>query len=161
MWLAFSATLPLWPTAMGASKTTVNCVQKLVPYGRLAALIAGDECVVPLRAFNSSMGQYIGNGGALSTGQGSIFLWLFCALAFLKTAQKFDSYLASMGLNVAQTGSSMGMELLMAARVLSGVGGGVKSAGSVFGGGSKRLLPAPERRPKRICCRVCQQVQGQ
>lgn len=49
-----------------------------------------------LRAFNSSMGQYIGNGGALSTGQGSIFLWLFCALAFLKTAQKFDSYLAAM-----------------------------------------------------------------
>ena len=28
-----------------------------------------------LRAFNSSMGQYIGNGGALSTGQGSIFFW--------------------------------------------------------------------------------------
>lgn len=37
-----------------------------------------------LRAFNSSVGQFIGNGGALSTGQGSIFLWLFCALAFLK-----------------------------------------------------------------------------
>lgn len=44
-----------------------------------------------LRAINSSMGQFMGNGGALSTGQGSIFLWLFCALAFLKTAQKFDS----------------------------------------------------------------------
>ena len=78
------------------------------------------------------MGQYIGNGGALSTGQGSIFLWLFCALAFLKTAQKFDSYLAAMGLNVAQTGSSMGMELMMAARVISGVGGGVRNAGSMF-----------------------------
>lgn len=87
-----------------------------------------------LRAFNSSMGQYIGSGGALSTGQGSIFLWLFCALAFLKTAQKFDSYLAAMGLNVAQTGSSMGMELLMAARVISGVTGGARSAGSVFRG---------------------------
>ena len=66
-----------------------------------------------IRGFNSSAGQYIGNGGALSTGQGSIFLWLFCALAFLKTAQKFDSYMAAMGLNVAQTGSSMGMELLI------------------------------------------------
>ena len=64
-----------------------------------------------LRAFNSSVGQYIGNGGALSSGKGSIFLWLFCALAFLKTAQKFDSYLAAMGLNVAQTGSTMGMEI--------------------------------------------------
>lgn len=89
-----------------------------------------------LRAFNSSVGQFIGNGGALSTGQGSIFLWLFCALAFLKTAQKFDSYMAALGLNVAQTGSSMGMEIMMAARVLSGMGGSAKSAGSIFRGGS-------------------------
>ena len=57
-------------------------------------------------------------------------------LAFLKTAQRFDSYLAAMGLNVAQTGSSMGMELLMAARVISGIGGGSRSASSVFRGGS-------------------------
>ena len=89
-----------------------------------------------LRAFNSSVGQYIANGGALTSGQGSIFLWFFCALAFLKTAQRFDSYLASLGLNVAQTGSSMGMEMVMAARVLSGVSGGAKNAGNVFRGGS-------------------------
>ena len=89
-----------------------------------------------LRAFNSSVGQYVINGGALSTGQGSIFLWFFCVLAFLKTAQKFDSYLAAMGLNVAQTGSSMGMEMLMAARVLSGAVGSARSAGSVFKGGA-------------------------
>ena len=88
-----------------------------------------------IRGFNSSVGQYVGNGGALSSGQGSVFLWLFCALAFLKTAQKFDSYMAAMGLNVAQTGSSMGMELLMAARVISGMGHSAKSAGSVFGKG--------------------------
>lgn len=85
-----------------------------------------------LRAFSSSVGQYIGNGGAVSSGHGSIFLWFFCALAFLKTAQRFDSYLASIGLNVAQTGSSMGMEMLMAARVLTGFAGGASSAGSVF-----------------------------
>ena len=88
-----------------------------------------------LRAFDSSVGQFIGNGGALAGGGGSVFLWLFCALAFLKTAQKFDSYLAAMGLNVAQTGSSMAMEMVMAARVLSGLGGGAKSAGSVFRSG--------------------------
>ena len=88
-----------------------------------------------LRAFDSSVGQFIGNGGALASGGGSVFLWLFCALAFLKTAQKCDSYLAAMGLNVAQTGSSMAMEMVMAARVLSGLGGGAKSAGSVFRSG--------------------------
>lgn len=85
-----------------------------------------------LRGFNSAVGQFIANAGATSTGQGNIFLWMFCVLAFLKTAQKFDSYLAAMGLNVAQTGSGMGMELLMSARVLTGLGGSVRSAGSVF-----------------------------
>ena len=85
-----------------------------------------------LRGFASSMGQFIGNGGALSNGKGSIFLWMFCALAYLKCAQRFDSYLGSIGLNVAQTGSSMGMELLMAARVITGVGSGARSAGNVF-----------------------------
>lgn len=89
-----------------------------------------------LRGFNSAVGQFIANAGATSTGQGNIFLWMFCALAFLKTAQKFDSYLAAMGLNVAQTGSGMGMELLMSARVLTGLGGSVKSAGNVFHGGA-------------------------
>ena len=89
-----------------------------------------------LRAFSSSVGQYIGSGGALTSGKGSVFLWFFCTLAFLKTAQKFDSYLAAMGLNVAQTGSSMGMEMLMAAKALTGMTGGARSAGSVFRGGS-------------------------
>ena len=87
-----------------------------------------------LRGFNASVGQFIGNEGTLTNGQGSVFLWLFCALAFLKTAQKFDSYLAAMGLSVAQTGSSMGMELLMTARMLGGIGSGARNAGAVFGG---------------------------
>lgn len=96
-----------------------------------------------LRGFSTSVGQFIGNGGALSNGNGSIFLWLFCALAFLKTAQRFDSYLASLGLNVAQTGSSMGMEMLMAARVLSGAASSTKTAGKTFfSGGSSAAAAA-------------------
>lgn len=119
--------------SMGGSKTT-NAVFKSwcrMVGSQLLLLVMN---VWFLRGFSSAVGQYIGTGGTLSNGQGSIFLWLFCALAFLKCAQKFDSYLASMGLNVAQTGSSMGMELLMAARVISGVGSGARSAGSVFRG---------------------------
>ena len=121
--------------AMGASKATSNVFKSWCHLvgSQLLMLVMN---VWFLRAFNSSMGQFIGTGGSLSTGHGSIFLWLFCALAFLKTAQKFDSYLSSIGVNVAQTGSSMGMELLMAARVVSGIGGGARSAGSVFRGGS-------------------------
>lgn len=120
--------------SMGGSKTTNNVFKgwtRMVGSQFLLLVLN----VWFLRAFNSTVGQFIGNGGALSSGQGSIFLWMFVALAFLKTAQKFDSYLAAMGLNVAQTGSSMGMELLMAARVISGVAsGGARTAGSVFCG---------------------------
>ena len=120
--------------SMGGSKTTNNVFKgwtRMVG-SQLLLLVLN---IWFLRAFNSTVGQFIGNGGALSTGQGSIFLWMFVALAFLKTAQKFGSYLAAMGLNVAQTGSSMGMELLMAARVISGVAsGGARTAGSVFRG---------------------------
>lgn len=120
--------------SMGGSKTTNNVFKgwtRMVG-SQLLLLVLN---VWFLRAFNSTVGQFVSNGGALSSGQGSIFLWMFVALAFLKTAQKFDSYLAAMGLNVAQTGSSMGMELLMAARVISGVAsGGARTAGSVFRG---------------------------
>ena len=121
--------------SMGASKSTINVFQgwcRMVG-SQLLLLVMN---VWFLRGFNSSIGKYIGTGGALSTGYGSVFLWLFCALAFLKTAQKFDSYLGAMGLNVAQTGTGMGFELLMAARLITGLGGGFKNAGSVFRGGS-------------------------
>ena len=119
--------------SMGASKSTSNVFKSWCRMvgSQLLLLILN---VWFLRAFNSSVGQFTANGGALTSGQGNIFLWMFCALAFLKTAQKFDSYLAAMGLSVAQTGSSMGMEMLMAARVIGGFGGGgPKSAGKMFG----------------------------
>ena len=120
--------------SMGASKNTSNVFKSWCRMvgSQLLLLVMN---VWFLRGFASSMGQFIGNGGALTTGKGSIFLWMFCALAYLKCAQRFDSYLGSIGLNVAQTGSSMGMELLMAARVITGAGGAAKSAGSVFSKG--------------------------
>lgn len=122
--------------AMGASKSTARVFQSWCRMvgSQLLLLVLN---VWFLRAFNSSVGQFISNGGALTTGQGSIFLWLFCALALLKIAQRADSYLAALGLSVAQTGSSMGMEMLMAARIITGLGHGRQSAASVFGGGSK------------------------
>ena len=122
--------------AMGASKATSRVFQSWCRMvgSQLLLLILN---VWFLRAFNSSVGQYIANRGALTTGQGNIFLWFFCALALLKIAQKCDSYLAAMGLSVAQTGSSMGMEMLMAARTLTGFAKGGGNAASVFGGAAK------------------------
>ena len=115
--------------AVGASNATV-------PIFRSWCRMVGSQLLLLvlnvwfLRGFNSAVGQYIGSGGALSNGQGNIFLWLFCALAFLKVAQRFDAYLASLGLNVAQTGSGIGMEILAATKLLGGFGRGVK-AGAV------------------------------
>lgn len=123
--------------AMGASKATSRVFQSWCRMvgSQLLLLVLN---VWFLRAFNSSVGQFIANGGALTNGQGNIFLWLFCALALLKIAQKCDSYLAALGLSVAQTGSSIGMEMLMAARVLTGFSrGGGGNAASVFGGGAR------------------------
>lgn len=129
--------------SMGASKATSRVFQSWCRMvgSQLLLLVLN---VWFLRAFNSSVGQFIANGGALTSGQGSVFLWLFCALALLKIAQKCDSYLAALGLSVAQTGSSMGMEMLMAARVITGFahGGKGNSASSVFGGAGRNTAGA-------------------
>lgn len=122
--------------AMGASKATSRVFQSWCRMvgSQLLLLVLN---VWFLRAFDSSVGQFIANGGALTNGKGSIFLWLFCTLALLKIAQRCDSYLSSLGLSVAQTGSSMGMEMLMAARVLTGTSKGGTSASTAFGDAGK------------------------
>ncbi len=120
--------------SMGASKNTSQVFKSWCRMvgSQLLLLVMN---VWFLRAFNSSAGQYIGSGGSLSNGSGSVFLWLFCALAFLKTAQKFDSYLASIGLSVAQTGSGLGMELLVATRLVTGMAGGAIKGSGFMGKG--------------------------
>lgn len=82
--------------SMGASKATSRVFQSWCRMvgSQLLLLVLN---VWFLRAFDSSVGQFIANGGALSSGQGSVFLWLFCALALLKIAQRCDSYLAGYG----------------------------------------------------------------
>ena len=123
---------------MGGSKATNNVFRSWCRMvgSQLLLLVMN---VWFLRGFSTTMGQFVANGGALTSGKGSVFLWLFCALAYLKTAQRFDSYLAAIGLNVAQTGTGLGMELLMAARVITGVGSGVGRAGNVFRGGGAAI----------------------
>ena len=122
--------------SMGASKSTSRVLQSWCRMvgSQLLLLVLN---VWFLRGFDSSVGQFISNRGAISTGKGNIFLWLFCALAFLKIAQRCDSHLSALGLSVAQTGSSMGMEMLMAARVVTGFSKGGSGAGSFSSPGSK------------------------
>jgi len=123
--------------AMGCSKSTSQVFKSWCRMvgSQLLLLVMN---VWFLRAFNSSVGTFVGGGAALSNGGGNVFLWIFCALAFLKVSQKFDSYLSSLGLSVAQTGAGMGMEMLMVARTMTGFmgRGGSHSAGSMFRGGA-------------------------
>ena len=76
---------------------------------------------------------------------GNVFIWFLCAIAFLKVSQKIDSFMASLGINVGNTGGNMMAELLIAGRGLAGAfhghggGGGYRRAsspGSAAVGGS-------------------------
>lgn len=66
---------------------------------------------------------------------GNILIWFLCAIAFLKVSQKIDSFMASLGVNVGNTGGNMMAELLIAGRSLSNViyhrgGGGYRRSSS-------------------------------
>lgn len=70
---------------------------------------------------------------------GNVFIWFLCAIAFLKVSQKIDSFMASLGVNVGNTGGNMMAELLVAGRSLTSAlhlkgggsgGGGYRKSGS-------------------------------
>ena len=77
-----------------------------------------------IRSFNYALGYYIISGGSVSGKSIAVptVLWLFCALAFLKIAQKMDDDFHPLGLSVAQTGGLVGQELMHTALMLSFAG---------------------------------------
>ena len=84
---------------------------------------------------------------------GNVFVWFLCAIAFLKVSQKIDSFMASLGINVGNTGGNMMAELLIAGRSLGnsfrGHGGGShgrsSSPGSAAVGGTFLPVDLPEQ----------------
>jgi len=75
---------------------------------------------------------------------GNLFIWLLCAVAFLKISQKIDSILSSLGVNAGNTGSSMIAELMLATRSIA-MGGKIAGAGSSGSLGGRRSsgIPGP------------------
>lgn len=71
---------------------------------------------------------------------GNVLIWFLCAIGFLKVSQKIDSFMASLGVNVGQTGSSMLAEVMIATRgvasIASSFGGGARHAGGGSSGGT-------------------------
>ena len=70
------------------------------------------------------------NATSRETVTGNVLIWFLCAIGFLKVSQKIDSFMASLGVNVGQTGSSMLAEVMIATR-------GVASIANSFGGGAR------------------------
>ncbi len=68
---------------------------------------------------------------------GNVFIWFLCAIAFLKVSQKIDSFMASLGINVGNTGGNMMAELLIAGRSLAGAMH-LKGSGSSGGSGYRK-----------------------
>lgn len=94
-----------------------------------------------LRSFNFSMQVFVNTGGEIDslTINSPALLWMFCALAFLRTGQALDRHLNALGMSVAQTGIGLGQELMqtgmslmMGARMMTmtmGRGGGMATTG--------------------------------
>lgn len=55
---------------------------------------------------------------------GNVLIWFLCAIGFLKVSQKIDSFMASLGINVGHTGSSMLAEAMIATRGVSTIASG-------------------------------------
>jgi len=67
---------------------------------------------------------------------GNILVWFMCAVAFLKIAQKLESILGSLGINVGQTGGSLMAELLIASKAISAGRKALGSGGASASGGA-------------------------
>ena len=71
---------------------------------------------------------------------GNLFVWVLCAISFLKISQKIDSFMSSLGIHVGHTGGSMLGEAMIAARALQ-IGRGATGGrhGGSAGGSSSRV----------------------
>ena len=65
---------------------------------------------------------------------GNVLIWFLCAIGFLKAAQKIDSFMASLGVNVGHTGGSMLAEALIAARGVGTIAGAMGHSLGAVGG---------------------------
>jgi len=64
---------------------------------------------------------------------GNLVIWFICAMSFLKVAQKMDSYMSSLGINVGHTGGQMLGETMA---ILKTVGAVNKAGQGIDGGGA-------------------------
>ena len=105
-------------------------------YVFLLVLVLSISFAVPAFAISDADVQAQVDSVGRETVTGNVLIWFLCAIGFLKAAQKIDSFMASLGVNVGHTGGSMLAEALIAARGVGTVAGAMgQSLGS--GGGHR------------------------
>jgi hypothetical protein len=124
--------------ALGGSQTTSSIFKNWCRMlgGQIFLLLMNAWC---LKLFTTMVGTFIADPLGINTG--GLFVWMLCAIAFLKISHKIDSFMSALGINVGNTGGSMIGDAIVAARALSGVKrvvmagfGGGKGGGAVSGG---------------------------
>ena len=106
--------------------------QIIIGFLLLLALLGLSFCV-PALALEESEVEAAVAASSKEAVTGNVLIWFLCAVAFLKVSQKIDSFMASLGVNVGRTGSSMLAEVMIAARGVSTVAG---FAGHTLGRGA-------------------------
>lgn len=108
-------------------------------YVFLLVLVLSISFAVPAFAISDADVQAQVDSVGRETVTGDVLIWFLCAIGFLKAAQKIDSFMASLGVNVGHTGGSMLAEALIAARgvgtVAGAMGHSLGSGGGHRGGG--------------------------
>lgn len=89
----------------------------------LAALVISMLCIPALAVTESEVEAQVAASGKGAV-TGNVLIWFLCAVAFLKVSQKIDSFMATLGVNVGRTGSSMLGEAMIAMRAVTMIAGG-------------------------------------
>lgn len=132
--------------ALGGSQNTANIFKSWCRMlgGQIFLLLMNAWC---LKLFTTMVGVFIADPMGVG---GNLFVWMLCAIGFLKVSQKIDSFMSSLGINVGHTGGSMLDAALVAAKGVSGIkrlgmmggfGGGKSGGGSPAGAGTSGTAP--------------------
>ena len=98
------------------------------------AVIFSVSFALPASAISEADVQAQVDAVGRETVTGNVLIWFLCAIGFLKAAQKIDSFMASLGVNVGHTGGSMLAEALIAARGVGTIAGAMGHSLGAVGG---------------------------
>ena len=98
------------------------------------AVIFSVSLALPAAAISEADVQAQVDAVGRETVTGNVLIWFLCAIGFLKAAQKIDSFMASLGVNVGHTGGSMLAEAMIAAKGVGMIAGAMGHSFGAVGG---------------------------